>query len=64
MRLKQESSLLRQKRLSIKKRTLNPIYMLGNKCVNGNVPVVEEQGADESWERPPWHTQWVRVKPR
>ena len=38
--------------------------MLGNKCVNGNVPVVEEQGADESWERPPWHTQWVRVKPR
>ena len=33
--------------------------MLGNKFVNGNVPVVEEQGADESWDGwPGTHSQW------
>lgn len=49
MRFKHRASLLRQKRLS-KNITPNPVYMLGNRCVNWSVPVVEEQGTDDSGE--------------
>lgn len=44
-------AFIKAEEASIKKRTLNPIYMLGNKCVNGTCLSWRSGGADESWER-------------